>query len=118
MFLEPGHLQPGLEEALDMYSGRTAARAESEEAGIEWEDEYPDLMISLLSYLPFLPKPTRPLRCGTLQSISQGPCLYGEGQTSLFCWSGGGEKLASRSYHHMHVQSYLGFTYIMKDPNS
>lgn len=118
MLLEPGDLQPGLEETLEMYSGRIAARADSEEAGMEWEDGYSDFVIFLLSHLRFLPKPTSPLRCSPLRSVSQGSCLCREGQTFLFRWSGGGEKLENRKYHHMHVQSSLGFTYIMKDPNS
>lgn len=118
MLLEPGNLQPGLKETLDMYSGRIAARAGSEEAEMEWEDEYPDLVTFLLSHLPFLPKPTSPLRCSPLRSTSQGSRLYGGGQTFLFHWSGGGEKLANKNYHHMHVQSCMGFTYITKDPNS
>lgn len=112
---EPRDFQLLLEGTLEMYPERTAARAKYGEAGMEWDNKYSDFLVFLLPHFLLVPNPTNPLvalRCSPLKSVSQGSGQHGEGQKFLFClaWTVAGELANSRKYHHMHVQSCLGFT--------
>lgn len=88
-------------------TGRTAARAACGEAGMPWEDRHPALPS------PFLPPQTQPVhwdRSRRAQASTE------KGRYFCFVGQGVGRELANRKYHHMHIQSCLAFTYIMKDP--
>lgn len=78
----------------EVYPERMAVRARYGEAGMERDERSPDLLVLLLSHLPFPgPNPAHALRCRPSSPVAQDAGQHREGWEVWFCFgrSGGRE---------------------------